>query len=55
MPRTTEEKVVTHADNRIAGAKRVTINESISSAIHLPKKARKRMYRLATDVELLCG
>ena len=55
MPRTTEEKIVTHADNLIAGATRVTIDESISSAIHLPKKARKRMYRLSVEVELLCS
>ena len=54
MPRTTEEKIVTHADNLIAGAKRVSIHESLSSAIHLPRKARKRMYRLACEVELLC-
>ena len=54
MPRTTEEKIVTHADNLIAGKKRVTIHESIGSAIYLPRKARKRMYRLAADVELLC-
>ena len=54
MPSTSEEKIVTHADNLIAGKKRVTIHESISSAIHLPRKARKRMYRLAAEVELLC-
>ena len=54
IPRTTEEKIVTHADNLIAGKKRVTIHESIGSAIHLPRKARKRMYRLAAEVELLC-
>jgi uncharacterized protein len=54
MPRTTEEKIVTHADNLIAGATRVTLDESIASAIHLPEKARKRMYRLAQEVELLC-
>jgi uncharacterized protein len=54
MPRTTEEKIVTHSDNLIAGKKRVTIHESIGSAIHLPKKARKRMYRLSCEVELLC-
>jgi uncharacterized protein len=54
MPRSSEEKIVTHADNLIAGKKRVTIHESISSAIHLPRKARKRMYRLALEVELLC-
>jgi uncharacterized protein len=54
MPRTMEEKLVTHADNLIAGKKRVTIHESVGSAIYLPKKARKRMERLAAEVELLC-
>jgi uncharacterized protein len=54
MPRTTEEKIVTHADNLIAGKKRVTIHESIGSAIYLPKKVRKRMERLAAEVGLLC-
>jgi uncharacterized protein len=53
MPRTIEEKIVTHADNLIAGTKRVTIDESIASANHLPKKIRQRMYRLAQEVELL--
>jgi uncharacterized protein len=55
MPQTTEEKIVTHADNLIAGHRRVTIEESIASAIHLPARARKRMYRLAGEVELLCS
>lgn len=54
MPRTMEEKIVTHADNLIAGKKRVTIHESIGSAIYLPRKARKRMERLSCEVELLC-
>jgi len=54
MPRTPEEKIVTHADNLIAGKKRVTIAESISSAYYLPRKVRKRMWRLACDVEMLC-
>jgi uncharacterized protein len=55
IPRTTEEKIVAHADNLIAGTRRVTIDESIASAIHLPRKARKRMYRLSQEVELLCN
>jgi uncharacterized protein len=55
IPCTTEEKIVTHADNLIAGKTRVNIEDSIGSAFHLPKKARKRMYRLALEVELLCG
>jgi uncharacterized protein len=54
MPRTLEEKIVTHADNLIAGKKRVTIHESIGSAVYLSKKARKRMERLAAEVGLLC-
>jgi uncharacterized protein len=55
MPETTEEKIVTHADNLIAGKSRVGIAESLMSAIHLKKRIRKRMYRLALDVELLCS
>ena len=54
MPRTLEEKIVTHADNLIAGKKRVLIGESLADAIHLPRKTRKRIERLAAEVELLC-
>ena len=54
VPSTTEEKIVCHSDNLIAGKRMVTINESIGSAIHLPRKARLRMYRLSLEVELLC-
>mgnify|MGYP003394146393 CR=1 FL=1 len=54
IPRTSEEKIVCHADNLLAGTRRMSIEQSISSASHLPLKARKRMYRLATEVELLC-
>lgn len=55
VPSTPEEKIVAHADNLIAGHRRTTIEESVGSAFHLPKKARKRMYRLALEVELLCS
>lgn len=55
MPHTIEEKIVTHADNCIAGVTRISIDESIASAIHLPKKIRKRMYHLSREVELLCA
>ena len=55
IPRTTEEKIVTHADNLIEGRRRVMIGESIGSAIHLPRRVRRRMYHLACDVELLCS
>jgi uncharacterized protein len=55
MPQTTEEKIVTHADNLIAGHRRVTIEESLASAFHLPVRARTRIYRLSCEVELLCS
>jgi uncharacterized protein len=55
IPSTTEQKIVTHADNLIAGHRRTTIDDTLASAIHLPKKARKRMYRLSLEVGLLCG
>jgi uncharacterized protein len=54
MPTTPEEKIVCHADNLLAGSKRMSIDQSIASAFHLPRKVRKRMYRLAEEVELLC-
>ncbi|MDD1689066.1 MAG: HDIG domain-containing protein [Methanoregula sp.] len=54
MPKTIEEKIVTHADNLIAGSTRVTIEESLASAAHLPQKARDRMLRLSQEVEALC-
>jgi uncharacterized protein len=55
MPRTIEEKIVTHADNLIAGTRRMTIEESLASAAHLPEKARVRMLRLSQEVEALCN
>ena len=55
MPLTTAEKIVTHADNLIDGRKRVNLEESIGSAIHLPRKIRHRIYYLAQEVELLCS
>ncbi len=54
MPETTEQKIVTHSDNLIAGKRQVTIHETLADAIFLPRKARLRMYRLALEVELLC-
>jgi len=54
IPTTTEEKIVCHADNLLAGARRMSIEQSIDSASHLPRRVRKRIYRLATEVELLC-
>jgi len=54
IPATIEEKIVCHADNLCAGSRRMSIEQSISQASHLPRKVRERMYQLATEVELLC-
>lgn len=55
MPKTTEEKIVCHADNLVEGKKRVNIESSLASAMYLKRKVRQRMYHLAQDVEMLCG
>ena len=55
IPLTTEEKIVCHSDNLVEGKRRVIIEESLASAIHLKKKVRHRMYHLAQDVEMLCS
>ena len=55
IPTTIEEKIVCHADNLCAGARRMNIEQSISSVFHLPRKMRTQMYRLALEVDLLCG
>ena len=54
MPRTAEEKLVTHADNLVAGSRRTTIYETLASAVHLNRKIRRRMYRLSLEVGMLC-
>jgi uncharacterized protein len=55
MPMTTEEKIVCHADNLAAGKNEVGIEHSLMSSFYLPRKIRKRIYRLANEVELLCN
>jgi uncharacterized protein len=54
MPSTTEEKIVCHADNLLAGTHRTNIEEALQSSSHLPKRVKIRMYHLAQEVELLC-
>ncbi|MEI8330790.1 MAG: HDIG domain-containing metalloprotein [Methanomicrobiales archaeon] len=55
MPSTPEEKIVCHADNLVAGTKRITIEESVATSSFLPQKFQDRMHRLAAEVELLCS
>lgn len=54
MPETIEEKIVAHADNLIAGTRRMVINECLEKAAHLPEEARRRMKSLSDEVERRC-
>jgi uncharacterized protein len=52
MPRTIEEKVVAHADNLVKGTRTITIEERLMRSPDLPRKLKKRMYRLHLEMEL---
>lgn len=54
MPATIEEKIVAHADNLMAGTRRMTIDECLEKAAHLPEEARRRMKALSDEVERRC-
>ncbi|NLA38083.1 MAG: HDIG domain-containing protein [Methanomicrobiales archaeon] len=51
MPRTIEEKIVAHADNLVKGTRVITLEERLAHSIILPRRNRKRIYRLALEVE----
>lgn len=54
VPKTPEEKIVAHADNRVRGATVITIEERIESARgKLPEEILRRIRELADDVETL--
>ncbi len=55
MPGSVEEKIVANADNMVKGNRKITIEESIGDIFYLPRKVRRRMYRLWCEVRLLCG
>jgi len=52
VPVTIEEKVVTNADNLAGGKRRISIEQDLMDAYALPRKVRKRMYRLWLEMEL---
>jgi uncharacterized protein len=52
MPRTVEEKIVTHADNLVKGRKEITIEERLLRSPQLPRRIKRRMMRLALEMEL---
>lgn len=53
VPETLEEKIVTNADNLAGGKRRISIEQDLMDAFALPRKSRKRMYRLWLEMELM--
>lgn len=52
MPHSIEEKIIVNADNLVKGTTEISIWERLLSSPHLPRKVRKRMFRLALEMEL---
>lgn len=51
VPESLEEKIVADADNLVRARSRISIYNRLESSIYLPKKVRKRMYRLWLEIE----
>ncbi|HOS81790.1 MAG TPA: HDIG domain-containing protein [Methanolinea sp.] len=52
IPRTPEEKVVANADNLVADAHVIGIGERMMRACNLPRKVKRRIFRLWLEMEL---
>jgi len=52
MPRTLEEKIIAHADNLVKGTRVIALEERLQRAVALPRRQRKRICRLAQEMEL---
>ena len=52
MPLTPEERVVAHADNRVAGTRVISLEERMMRAAHLPRRLKRRLYRLWLEMEM---
>lgn len=55
VPRTLEEKIVAHADNLVKGSHVITIEERMIAIADLPTRSKRRIWRLAMEVELLAS
>lgn len=53
IPRALEERVVANADNLLEGIRRVSIERVMTRAYHLPRKLRRRFYRLWLEMEVV--
>jgi uncharacterized protein len=53
MPQTIEEKIVANSDNLVKGTQVISIGERMRLSWHLPRTARRRIFSLAMEMELL--
>ncbi|MDR0438675.1 MAG: HDIG domain-containing protein [Methanocalculaceae archaeon] len=53
VPRTLEEKIVAHADNLTKGSKIISIEECMTRIADLPTRSKKKIWRLAMEIEQL--
>ncbi|MDH7594054.1 MAG: HDIG domain-containing protein [Methanomicrobiales archaeon] len=52
VPFTIEERIVAHADNTVQGQQITLLPETVMTASLLPRKIRRRLYRLALEMHL---
>jgi uncharacterized protein len=55
VPETLEEKIVAHADNLVRGSKVISLEERMMRIAELPGRAKRKIWRLGMEVELLSG
>jgi uncharacterized protein len=55
VPVTLEERLIAYADKRIAGDRVASMEHELARSFALPHRARRRMYRLWRETDLLTG
>ncbi|HJJ88948.1 MAG TPA: HDIG domain-containing protein [Methanocorpusculum sp.] len=53
VPKTLEEKIVAHADNLVKGSRIISIEERMMLIAELAGRTKKRIWRLAMEIEIL--
>ncbi|NLX48630.1 MAG: HDIG domain-containing protein [Methanospirillum sp.] len=55
MPQSPEERLVAYADKRLKGDRVVSMERELARSYALPRRVRRRLYRLWRETELLTG
>jgi uncharacterized protein len=55
VPVTPEERLIAYADKRLKGDRVVSMERELARSFALPHRARRRMYRLWRDMDVLTG